>query len=82
MSNLVKIQKNANYLRMKMRKLMKHVNCTDVAAEFILISKVPKGNRVLVSWVNIVNPKNVYKIGVIEDIFITDEQMPNWKVYG
>lgn len=64
-----------------MNKIRKHVNCTDVAAEFLRVIKVPDGYKVKLSWINIVNPDNVYRIGITEEVLITNEQMPNWKFY-
>jgi len=62
------------------RRMYKHVNNTDVAAEFLEIKETKKGYKVKVQWINIVNPKNFYFIDLIEEIFIRDKDLKNWKV--
>lgn len=62
-------------------KLYKHVNNTEVAAEFKRVIKVPTGRKIKVTWYNIVNPNNIYPCGITEEIFIKEDDIKNWKVY-
>jgi hypothetical protein len=64
---------------MKFVNLKKHINCSDVAAEFLRTLHDPGSYRVEVSWVNIVNPKNFYRMGIREWITISCEQIENWR---
>ena len=63
-------------------KLMKHINNTDVAAEFLRVVRIPRGAKVKVCWYNIVNPKNIYPIGIVEEVFIPTEKLTEWKVWA
>lgn len=69
---------------MRIDNLYKHENGSDAA---ILILKHPlfiapkNGYKIRIKWMNIVNPKNVYDIGIMETIFIKKEDIKNWKFY-
>lgn len=58
----------------------KHIECTDAA---ILVLKVQyhdqKRVKVRVSWVNVVNPTNVFPMGLVETIEIRREDLSKWK---
>lgn len=69
---------------MKTFNLYKHVNCTDVA--FMPIKRpfyVPekKVYKVKVRWFNVVNPKNVFDLGVVDHIEVKLEDTKNWRLY-
>ena len=61
----------------------KHENCSDVAINVLRIVHIPQkaGYKVKVSWINIVNPNNIYACGVTEEIFIKKEDIKNWKPF-
>lgn len=66
---------------MKKGGFYKHVNCTDVAVECKRILFIPekKGYKVKVSWWNVVNNKNYYPCGIVEEIFIPASLIKNWR---
>lgn len=61
----------------------KHVNCTDAAIECLRCVFVPEkeGYAVKVSWLNVVNPNNVFPCGLIEEIFIPATKIREWGAY-
>lgn len=61
--------------------IYKHVNNTDVALKILRVVKLDKGLKVKGSWINIVNPNNIYSIGLTEEFLIEKEQIKNWKRY-
>lgn len=65
------------------RTLFKHINNTDVAAEFLKNYYIPekKTYKIKISWWNIVNPDNIYPIGITETITISKEKINDWKIY-
>jgi hypothetical protein len=62
-------------------KLYKHKDCTETA---IHIQKVKyrglDGNKLLVSWWNIVNPDNVYQIVSRDNILIKLSDLSKWSI--
>lgn len=61
----------------------KHDNNTDVAMKVVGSKREEGGFRVIVLWLNIVNPNNVFRCMDKHEVhFIKDEQLPNWKEYN
>ena len=61
--------------------LYKHIHNTDVALEIKGIRKTKDGIRVIGYWVNIVNPKNLYKCTDLIVEFIKNKDIKNWNKY-
>jgi len=68
---------------MKCFELWRHNCWSDVAIMPIKIRHIPakKGYWVRCNWYNIVNPKNIHDVGVVDKIFIKDVDMKNWVPY-
>lgn len=68
---------------MKKGSTYKHIDCTDVAVECLRIIFIPEkaGYKVKVSWLNVVNPANVYPCGLTEEIFIPTAKIKEWLPY-
>lgn len=67
---------------MRRGQIYKHTACTDAAIEVKRIVYIPEkcGYKVKVSWINIVNPKNIYPCGLTEEIFIPRSKIKEWEV--
>lgn len=67
---------------MRRGQIYKHASCNDAAIEVIRIVHIPekRGYKVKVSWVNVVNPKNIYSCGLTEEIFIPSSKIKEWEV--
>lgn len=66
---------------MTKNKLFKHDNNTEVALFITRIVYISEklGYKVKGSWINIVNKDKQYPIGIIEEVFVTNDQIKNWK---
>jgi hypothetical protein len=64
-------------------KLYKHKNNTDLALEPVrMLTIVPEGIvKIKCFWHNIVNPKNTFRIGRLDNIEIKLEDIKNWEPY-
>lgn len=70
---------------MQVKKLYKHRLNTDVAYVPVCIDYLPAYDSYVLFgyWMNIVNPKNVFKIeNANDEIVIKEEDMKNWEEYG
>lgn len=65
-------------------QIYKHDNCTDVAMQVVKSYFIPQkdGWKLKVIWLNIVNPKNVFKLHTspVKE-FIKREDIKHWGVY-
>lgn len=69
---------------MRQGYLYKHENCTDTA--LMPVKRpffVPEKQiyKVRCRWFNIVNPNNVYDMGVVDNVVIKAEDIRRWKFY-
>jgi hypothetical protein len=64
---------------MQLKKLYKHKNCTDAAIYVLNIYSYPERFSLRVKWFNIVNPKNIFDMGVRDDIIIKLKDLHNWE---
>lgn len=61
-------------------EIYKHENCTDAAIEVQYLRHLENGNvKVFVTWLNVVNPENIFPTGEAEVIEIKREDIPKWK---
>lgn len=67
---------------MKLNKLYKHKNNTDVALYPIDANYLGHTNYYLVRWFNIVNPSNWFNMGVEDIARISPEEEKDWEVIG
>lgn len=64
--------------------VLKHINNTDVAM-MVLDKKYQPSNdtyRIRCRWLNIVNPRNVFDLGIIDNVVIKRDDMSNWEPYA
>lgn len=68
---------------MRSFNLYKNTYNTDVAMYPVKVLYIPPKNGYIVKcrWFNIVNPENVFDLGVIDRCFIKKEDINNWKPY-
>lgn len=60
--------------------IFKHVRGIDAAIKIVGVKSYPDGYSVIVYWLNVCNPKNVYMIdGKPRVEFITYKEVDNWK---
>jgi hypothetical protein len=66
-----------------MRKhfLYKHDNNTDVALMPLDIAESGDVYKIKCRWFNIVNPKNVFDLGVVDSVEIKSQDLKKWKIY-
>ena len=68
---------------MKTNFIYKHDNNTDVAMWVLNSLYIPEKDvyKIKCRWLNIVNPKNVFDLGVIDKVEVKRADVKNWKVY-
>lgn len=63
--------------------MFKHVNNTEVAILVHTFDYMPQTHefKLKVDWLNIVNPYNIFKCGVLEYLVIKADDIDNWEPY-
>lgn len=63
-------------------EIYKHVNNTDVALVPVRMTHSEEFLEIYCRWVNIVNSKHIFDMGVMDKVFIKKDDLHEWRPYA